>query len=195
MEINFVSIFGKGNKGNFENIKPVTGEKNMTWIGIAPFAKHQGKIYPLEKTEEIVSYLAFRENCRLFFFGGGNEEQKILSEWEIKYPRSFSIIGKITGFEQELTLMSHLDVMVSMDSANMHLASLVGTPVISVWGATHPYAGFYGWNQLPENIVQSDLYCRPCSIYGNIPCYRNDYACLVKLPVKAIIDVIEKYLK
>ena len=42
----------------------------------------------------------------------------------------------------ELNLMSHLDVMLSMDSANMHLASLVNIPVVSVWGATHPYAGF-----------------------------------------------------
>ena len=74
--------------------------------------------------------------------------------------------------------MSHLDVMVSMDSANMHLASLVAVPVVSVWGATHPCCGFLGWHQSEANVVQLSLDCRPCSIFGNKPCYRKDYACL-----------------
>ena len=80
--------------------------------------------------------------------------------------------------EAELALMSHLDVMVSMDSGNMHLASLINTPVVTIWGATHPLAGFMGWNQSEENAVQVDLPCRPCSVYGNKPCSRKDYACL-----------------
>ena len=70
--------------------------------------------------------------------------------------------------------MSHLRLMISMDSGNMHLASLVNTPVVSIWGATHPYAGFMGWHQSPDNAVQLDMPCRPCSIYGNKPCMRGD---------------------
>ena len=84
--------------------------------------------------------------------------------------------------------MSHLDVMLSMDSANMHLASLTGIPVVSVWGATHPMAGFLGYNQDPENVIQIDLECRPCSIYGNKPCQRGDYACLQNI-MKYVCEV------
>jgi len=87
--------------------------------------------------------------------------------------------------------MSHLDVIVSMDSANMHLASLTGTPVVSVWGATHPFAGFMGWNQKPDTAVQTDLPCRPCSIYGNRPCLRGDFACMNNIPPELIIEKIE----
>ena len=91
--------------------------------------------------------------------------------------------------------MSQLDVMYSMDSANMHLASLVNTQVVSFWGATHPYAGFMGWNQCLENAVQvDDLTCRPCSIYGQKPCYRKDYACLNRITPKQIINRIENAL-
>lgn len=82
------------------------------------------------------------------------------------------MIGKL-NMRTELNLMSHLDVMLSMDSANMHLASLVNIPVVSIWGATHPYAGFMGWKQLPVNTVQLDLSCRPCSVYGQKPCWRG----------------------
>jgi ADP-heptose:LPS heptosyltransferase len=90
--------------------------------------------------------------------------------------------------------MSHLDAMVSMDSSNMHLASLTGTPVVSVWGATHPYAGFLGWGQSTDNIVQIDLECRPCSIYGQKPCRRGDYACMNGIAPETIVEKIEHIL-
>jgi len=91
-------------------------------------------------------------------------------------------------------LMSQLDVMYSMDSANMHLASLVNITVVSLWGATHPYAGFMGFNQSEDNAVQIDLSCRPCSIYGNKECYRKDYACLTRIKPESIILKIERLL-
>ena len=90
--------------------------------------------------------------------------------------------------------MSHLDVMVSMDSANMHLASICGTRVVSVWGATHPFAGFMGWNQSTADAVQADMPCRPCSIYGNRPCLRGDYACLTSIQPEAIVQKVERAL-
>ena len=89
----------------------------------------------------------------------------------------------------ELALMSHIHVMVSMDSANMHLASLVNIPVVSVWGATHPYSGFMGWRQSESLAVQTTLDCRPCSIYGNKPCLRGDYACLSEI---SALDIVRK---
>ena len=95
---------------------------------------------------------------------------------------------------EELALMRRMKCMITMDSGNMHLASLVGTPVISVWGATHPYAGFMGWGQKEEDIVQVQLPCRPCSIYGNKPCMRGDYACLNGIRPEDIVQRVEKYL-
>ena len=91
--------------------------------------------------------------------------------------------------------MSHLNVMLSMDSANLHLASLVGTPVVSVWGATHPYAGFMGWGQSTDNAVQIDLPCRPCSVYGSKPCVRGDFACMNQIEPADIVKRLEKFLE
>ena len=80
------------------------------------------------------------------------------------------------------------ELWVSMDSANMHLASLVGTRVVSIWGGTHPYAGFLGWNQKAENCIQLDMPCRPCSVYGNKSCLRSDYACLNGIAPNQILE-------
>jgi ADP-heptose:LPS heptosyltransferase len=94
------------------------------------------------------------------------------------------------SFQKELELISALDLMISMDSANMHLGALFGVPVVSIWGATHPYAGFYGWGQLPGNAAQIDLYCRPCSVFGNKTCYRGDLACLNNISPLMVYDKV-----
>ena len=158
-----------------------------TWIGIAPFAKHPAKVYPMEKMEEVIKALSQKENTTVFLFGGGEEEKRQMAELCAKYPNVKAAQSQ-QGLKGELALMGQLDVMLSMDSANMHLASLVGTRVVSIWGGTHPYAGFLGWNQNPNDCIQLDLPCRPCSVYGNKPCFRGDYACLNGITPSQIIE-------
>lgn len=189
----FTSIFGEA-KGDLSQIASIVGAKaDQKWIGIAPFAKHRGKIYPLELQEQVVAHFAANSQVRVFLFGGGKEEQAVFDQWKAKYPAVTSMIGKL-NMENELNLISHLDVMLSMDSANMHFASLVNTPVVSVWGATHPYTGFMGWGQRSENVVQVDLSCRPCSVFGQKPCFRGDYACLNGIAPQRIIEKISTFL-
>ncbi|MBQ6730071.1 MAG: glycosyltransferase family 9 protein [Bacteroidales bacterium] len=167
---------------------------NETWIGIAPFAKHEAKVYPMEKMELIINALSERGNTTVFLFGGGEDEQRKIAEICAKHTNVQSAKTQ-QGLKGELALMGQLDVMLSMDSANMHLASLVGTKVVSIWGGTHPYAGFLGWNQKESDCIQLDLSCRPCSVYGNKPCHRGDYACMTGITPAQIIGKINPYLK
>lgn len=192
--VSFHSIYGD-EKGNLMEIQRITGAKGSgdRWVGLAPFAAHKGKIYPLSLQEQVLQILSQKEHVTIFLFGGGKEEIAWLDKWEQMYPHVVSVAGKLK-MQQELALMSHLDVMVAMDSGNMHLASLVGIPVVSIWGATHPYAGFMGWGQCEKNIIQIELPCRPCSIFGNKPCLRGDYACLMQITPSQIIRKVESFL-
>jgi len=133
-------------------------------------------------------------NGRIFLFGRGDDEDKYFQLWCAQYRQCTWVSKHCEGMYQELILMSHLNAMVSMDSANMHLASITGIPVVSVWGATHPKAGFLGYNQDPENVIQIDLECRPCSIFGNKPCHRGDYACLQNIPPERIVERINSII-
>ena len=165
-----------------------------TWVGIAPFAKHPAKVYPLEKMEQVIKALSERGNTRVFLFGGGTEECRQMESLCTKY-NNVQPAKSQQGLRGELALMGQLDVMLSMDSANMHLASLVGTRVVSIWGGTHPFAGFLGWNQKAEDCIQLDLPCRPCSVYGNKPCSRGDYACMNGITPEQIIGKLSPNLK
>lgn len=181
VDLRFQSIFGPGRKGDpalYSAVAPAERPSGEKWVGIAPFAAHEGKIYPPEKMEQVVDMLSNRGDTRIFIFGGGGREKEIAEAWESKYPAVTSLCGKRLGFGVELSLLSHLDAVVTMDSGNMHLASVAGATTVSVWGATHPYCGFTGWRQSPDTMVQTQLPCRPCSVFGNRPCLRGDLACL-----------------
>ena len=194
--INFQSIFPPEG-GNLSLLPPPINFKHSDeeWIGIAPFAAHKGKVYPPEKMEVVIQQLLEQHpHARIFLFGRGSQENEWFARWCECYWLCTTVSDYAKSMQQELILMSHLDVMVSMDSSNMHLASLTGTTVVSIWGATHPYAGFMGWGQKEENAIQVELDCRPCSIFGQKSCKRGDYACMNMIKPETIIEKVNTIL-
>lgn len=131
-------------------------------VGFAPFAAHRGKMYDIKSMEKVV--LAIQKLVPVKIFGSALELNSIAAWEKLPYVR----FVKENSFADELKVMATLQLMVSMDSANMHLASLVGVPVLSLWGTTHPYAGFLGYGQAQDFVIQDEtLDWRPTSIYGN----------------------------
>jgi ADP-heptose:LPS heptosyltransferase len=177
---------------NLPEVESMYGPKKTKWLGFAPFARHQGKIYPLELSEQVLAHFAVDPGCTVFLFGGGKLELEQMHKWKEMFPGV--VLPHAESLRDEVKLMSCLDLMFAMDSANMHLGSLAHTPVVSVWGATHTHAGFYGLFQSERNIVQTNLDCRPCSVFGNKPCYRRDYACMHQISADTIIQHLHKEL-
>ncbi|RRQ50010.1 glycosyltransferase family 9 protein [Maribacter algicola] len=143
--------------------------KGKKVVGIAPFAAFSGKIYPLALMEILISELAAMKDVKILLFGGGQKERTVLEDWEQQYAGCTSVAGKLP-FKAELALISNLEVMISMDSANGHLAAMYGVPVITLWGVTHPAAGFAPFGQSVENQIVSnrkEFPLIPTSVYGN----------------------------
>lgn len=185
----FSSLFGNG-KGDTKEFESVTLPKKdgERWLAIAPFAKHEGKIYPFPQMAKVVESLATDPDTKIFIFGFGEKESAMIESLASRFPNVINMAAARLGIAAELSLLSHCDVMLSMDSANMHLASLVGLRTVSIWGATHPYTGFLGWRQNPADVVQLDMTCRPCSVFGNKPCMRGDYHCLRGITPQMILQ-------
>ena len=160
-----------------ETVRELAGAREKRWIGVSPFAQHRGKIYPPEMMERVIVRLSEIPGTKVFVFGGGASEQAYAERVAALRENVVSAIGRVR-LGEEMELISNLDLMVSMDSSALHMSSLVGVPVVSVWGATHPFAGFYGFGQDPSLAVQLDMACRPCSVYGNKPCLYGTYACM-----------------
>lgn len=151
------------------DILEIIGDQNQKLIGIAPFAQYNSKVYPQDLMQDVIAKLAENKNYKILLFGGGKKEIEILDSFSQPFENVVNVAGKIR-FQQELQLISNLDVMLSMDSGNAHIAAMLGVKVITLWGATHPYAGFLPFGQTMENALVSDRnqYPKlPTSVYGN----------------------------
>ena len=138
-------------------------------IGIAPFAQYDSKVYPLDLMQKVIHQLAENSNYKILLFGGGKKEIELLDSLSKNRDNVVNIAGQL-NFQQELQLISNIDVMLSMDSGNAHIAAMLGVKVITLWGATHPFTGFLPFNQPLENALVSDrnLFPKlPTSVYGN----------------------------
>ncbi len=161
---------------------------NTPWLGIAPFAQHQQKMWPFERFAPLLEKLYAEQPLTVFLFGGGPAEIAQLETLRQQFPQAIVVAGKLS-LAAELALIRRLTGMLCMDSGNMHLAALSDVPVLSIWGSTHPDAGFGPWGQSDEAILQVStdvLTCRPCSVFGNKPCWRGDLACLYEISVESV---------
>ncbi len=170
----------------------VNTTKQPGTIGIAPFARYSTKTYPPELMEQVAAHFA-QKGMTVYLFGSKGEEAAILQSWEDKYAGCKAMPGKL-GIEDEIKLMASLPVMITMDSANMHLASLAGTTVISIWGSTTPHCGFMGYGQSAGNAVTLGLPCQPCSIAGKPECPEGHFECMRRIAPQTIIAKAEAAL-
>ena len=169
---------------------------NAPWLGLAPFAQHQQKMWPFERFAPLLDQLYVGPPLTVFLFGGGSAEVAQLETLRQRFPQTVLVAGQLS-LAAELALIRQLNGMLCMDSGNMHLAALSGVPVLSIWGATHPDAGFGPWGQGDEAILQIPtdvLTCRPCSVFGSKPCWRGDLACLNAIWVEAVAERVRGML-
>lgn len=175
------------------DILKITGHKTHKWIGIAPFAQYDAKVYPSDLMAEVIQQLSAHKNLSVFLFGGGDSEIEKLKQLQKNLSNVKVLAGKLK-LKQELAVISNLDVMLSMDSGNAHIGAMLGIPVITLWGATHPYAGFAPFHQPSDFCITADrnkFPLLPTSVYGNktIPGYEDVMRTI------APKDVVEKLIQ
>jgi ADP-heptose:LPS heptosyltransferase len=162
-------------------------------IGVAPYAKHKLKMWPEENMICLLNMISEKQSASFFLFGGKEEYSK-MEEFKKKVKGSINLACMLS-LEEEIAIISKLDFMIAMDSANMHMAALAGTKVFSIWGGTDPLAGFGAWKQPNEYSIRipvEELTCRPCTIYGKGDCRRGDLACMNWLIPEIVFSDIQK---
>ena len=174
-----------------KEISQIIGDNHYKLIGIAPFAQYDSKVYPLDLMQEVVKQLAANSSYTILLFGGGKKEVAVLESLSKGKENVINMAGKIK-FQQELQLISNLDVMLSMDSGNAHIAAMLGVKVVTLWGATHPFAGFLPFNQPIENALVSNREkypLLPTSVYGNKKVEGYDDVMRTILPEKVVLHI------
>lgn len=172
-------------------VSGLMSETGLHHIGVAPYARHPLKTWPEENMIKLLQLIAEQFQVRFWLFGGKEETAQLIS-FQNRVPQSVLVAGTLS-LEEELAMMSRLELMIAMDSSNMHMAALTGTKVISIWGGTDPLTGFGAWHQPHDYAVRipvEELTCRPCTVYGKGECRRGDFACMNWLTPERVFEKI-----
>jgi len=165
-------------------------EKGTLKVGLSPFANNAPKIWGLENFKELITLVNQNHKVVFFLFGGGEKEIKLLKQLEQHSENVQLVAGKFT-LSEEIAMIRMLDLMIAMDSSNMHLAALSGVKTISIWGGTHPAFGFSALGQPEDFHIQPPegiLTCRPCSVFGGKPCIYPTPRCMELIKATDLYD-------
>ncbi len=165
---------------------PIAVEESA--VGVAPFARYFTKTYPAEMMRKVVELLC-ASGRKVYLFGGRGKDADELRRWADEIEGCRSVAGEFP-IEEELAMMSKMSVMVSMDSANQHLASLVGTRVVTLWGATVPECGFTPYGQSGSDSVVERIECQPCSVAGTKRCPQGHFNCMRLMSPETVVKKI-----
>ncbi|WP_374957838.1 glycosyltransferase family 9 protein [Gilvibacter sp.] len=163
-------------------------------VGVAPYAAFAAKTYSSDQMREVLSGLNATGKTKILLFGAPNERESLL-ELASSLEHVLVVAG-LLKFEEELALISNLDLMLAMDSGNGHLAANYGVPVVTLWGVTHPYLGFAPFGQNAAHSLLPDLEkfpAIPTSVYGKSHPAGYENA-INSIPATAVVDLINKII-
>lgn len=91
-------------------------------------------------------------------------------------------------------ILERAAVLVTNDSAPLHLASATNTPTVAIFGPTVPAFGF-GPRASRAAIVERELVCRPCSSHGPAKCPLGHHRCMREIPAGTVRDALNELIR
>ncbi len=182
---------GNEEKGRVEDFLNGAGvSRGDGLVGFAPGAFWPTKRWPVEKFAEL-GRLVRRGGEKIVLFGS-LREKRICEKLSTSMGGGVVVAaGRLTVLESAW-LLTKLKVLVTNDSAPVHMASAMGTPVVVIFGPTTPQFGFGPWGE--GEVVEKDLPCRPCSPHGPRSCPRGSWDCMLGIGVEEVYAQVVKYL-
>ena len=169
---------------NKQPVKPV--------IGIAPGAKWETKRWPKEYFKELIELINKDKDCEIRIFGS-KDEFYIASYIKNGYKNVVNFAGELS-IRKTAEFMAECSLVVSNDSALMHLASALDIPVIAIFGPTVKEFGFYPKGK-SYVLEKKELTCRPCSLHGTNRCRKNNHKCMEDIKPQDVYKPIKKLLE
>jgi histidinol-phosphate phosphatase family protein len=172
------------------NIQPVAIEMTepphnsaASSVVIAPGAAHQCKQWPIERFVSLAEELYRSEETRIIWATTSAEEMRGTPVPSIPGNKMTTLID--FPVEELAAVIRQADLTIANDSGAAHLSSSVGTPTLMIYGPTHPSLGFEP-RGLFDRVVQVNEPCRPCSIHGKKPCWREEQYCFTRISVEDV---------
>ncbi len=159
-------------------------------VALAPGSVWATKRWPKEYFTELIGLLAATPGRLLLL--GGEKDRALCDEIASSSNGAAIFVAGQLSLRQSAELLRRCQVLISNDSAPMHLASAAGTPVVALFGPTIPAFGFYPYGE-QHTVIEKELACRPCGIHGGRRCPLNTHQCMKDLLPQQVFQVLKRY--
>jgi heptosyltransferase-2 len=123
----------------------------------------------------------------LAIFGGPSDHEAVDKLKSLINMEYFDYADKVP-FHQIPTLIKNIDLLITNDSAPLHIAVSQGTPVVAIFGATVPTLGFAPYDDVSVVCENVGLYCRPCGLHGGSSCPERHYRCMMEITPEQVAE-------
>ena len=166
-------------------------DARRTMVAIAPGSVWNTKRWPKERFAALTKSLA--SSGRAVVIVGGEADRQMGDEIVAasESPRAINAAGRLSPL-QSAVLIAMSRCLVTNDTAPMHIAVAMRTPVVAIFGATVPSFGFAPYGERDVILETHGLACRPCSIHGGATCPITTFDCMIKIPVEAVLQEVAK---
>ena len=163
-------------------------------VAVAPGTIWNTKRWPSDRFAAVCRHIA-SENVAIVLVGGGEDTELCKEVLEASQAKNvFSVAGKLSLL-QSAELIRRCTVLISNDSAPMHIAVAVGTPVVAIFGATIPEYGFAPRGPFDIVLEMKGLPCRPCSIHGGTTCPIKTFDCMLSIAPEIVVKNVRLFLR
>jgi len=166
--------------------------ESLPHIAIAPGASFPSKQWPPDRFRKLSLEIFKRNPANVVLLLADIDEQMESLRDEIPLDRlKIFVNAELAELAQ---IIAGTDLLICNDSALAHIGSAVGTPVIALFGPTHPTLGFSP-RGLRDCIMQVDEPCRPCSLHGRRACYRDHQYCFDRISIDDVMEKVTERIK
>ena len=166
-------------------------DHNRKRVALFPGSVWETKKWPLHYYASLAEQLLVQSDVYVM---GGPEEAALAYELQKKVPQVSVLAGKLK-LTESIQILTQFDVIICNDSSPSHMASLLNKPVVSIFGPTTLNLGFRPWGNQVKVIENNQLDCRPCGLHGHKQCPLGHHKCMNDIPVSAVFEAAQSFLK
>ncbi len=168
-----------------KNFTDVLRKDNSTLIGIIPAGGWPSKRCDAVKWVEICKAINEKYYTKFLILWGPGDEAD--SEFIKKHVPEISVLAPKTNLNTMAGLINNCDLIIANDSGPMHISAALGKPTLGIFGPTNP-KNHGPYSPVSDYVLKEDLFCIICN---KLECPFN-HECMLELPVKDVINKLEK---
>ncbi len=136
---------------------------DIPWIALNPSASCPSKIWPAERWGYLIESLERKYKAH-FILIGTRQDRQLTQKIKDSVPFPVSDLSGHLSLGMLGVFLKKCQLLISNDSGPVHVASAVGTPVVSIFGRNQPGLSPTRWRPLGENskVVWKNVGCEPC---------------------------------